>query len=174
MGTSWQYIGRYASTDEKKQVIRNMFADHIECLADSFKGKYYRAVYRNNKTGKVFAVVAITTMEGDEMGVKLMDETVGPTFDDFPLSYLKKLTPTTEKYALEWRRRAMAHHTEAKAVPIGERKFKRKGSNSAITLAEMAHQYWMPENKLTRSTIIRSKKVGESFLLGDMEFTRVY
>lgn len=85
-------------------------------LKSYMKGNvYYAAVWQKIKneekqwdTEKVFAAIFLTNYspkakKGFNFGIKEMDETVGPCYYDFPEEYLKLLTPTNSKYAIEWR-----------------------------------------------------------------------
>lgn len=53
----------------------------------------------------VFAGVILTSIENGEWGYKAMDETSGPYECAAPRSILKLLSPTSNEYALDWRKR---------------------------------------------------------------------
>lgn len=57
---------------------------------------------------EVFAVVILTSVNNNDycnFAYKLMNETVGPCEANCPVSILTLLTPTNNKYALDWRER---------------------------------------------------------------------
>jgi hypothetical protein len=78
---------------------------------------------------ETFAVVFLTQVEKGMFYYKDMSETMGPCYYDCPKSILKKLSPTTNQYALEWRAkcleraenlaRANKMKTSLPALPVG-------------------------------------------------------
>lgn len=85
---------------------------------------YYAAIEQKNvSTGEivVFAVIILCRFGrwpgGGNFGWKDMDETAGPNEDDCPESILKLLTPTSNNYANNWRRRCWAKINAKKARP---------------------------------------------------------
>jgi hypothetical protein len=85
---------------------------------------YYAAIEQKNvSTGEVvvFAVVILCRFGkwpgGHNFGWKDMDETAGPNEDNCPESILKLLTPTSNEYANDWRRRCWEKIQKKKARP---------------------------------------------------------
>lgn len=75
------------------------------------------AAVRNRKTGEVFAGVSLAAKGGGMFYVKDLDETVGPVADALvPKRILKRLTPTTFEYAIEWRARMWELHDTVAAA----------------------------------------------------------
>jgi len=67
--------------------------------------EYYAAV--QDKVG-TYGVVVVVEREGvrrGEIAYKVMEESEGPYFCKCPMHILKKLSPTTEPFALKWRRK---------------------------------------------------------------------
>ena len=81
------------------------------------------------KTGTVFAVIALVKRRtvgyhGTEVLTKLMDESEGPCYYDYPLAWLDRLSPTDSEYVLAWREKVRAHHAAKKSAPsleVGDR-----------------------------------------------------
>jgi len=68
-------------------------------------GTFYAAV-RQLDSGKVWAMVVLTTgCPGARFGWKAMEEQMGPCECDCPACILDLLTPTDDRYAMEWRQR---------------------------------------------------------------------
>ena len=62
--------------------------------------------YTPNADGSyVFAVVILTSIKNGEWGYKHLDEGCGPTASEAPQSVLAHLSPTTQKWAVGWRKR---------------------------------------------------------------------
>ena len=77
---------------------------------------YYTAV-KIIETGEVFAGVTLVKRTKNELAKKTMDETVGPCSYDCPEKVFKLLTPTTRKWAIEWREKVALHLAQKKAAP---------------------------------------------------------
>ncbi|NJO01149.1 MAG: hypothetical protein HC880_05125 [Bacteroidia bacterium] len=54
-------------------------------------------------------------------GYKDIDESMGPSKNDFPASWLKLLSPTTYEYAIAWRERVKARGEKIKRMKIGSK-----------------------------------------------------
>lgn len=68
---------------------------------------YYAAIERTIfETGEkvIYATVCLTSIENNQIWYKDMSEDMGPYKYDCPLSILSLLSPTDNKYALEWRK----------------------------------------------------------------------
>lgn len=78
-------------------------------------GRYWAV--RTIATGEVFAVVAIVTRHNAQIGIKLVDEGMGPNDYKCPLRILNLLSPTDSKYANEWREQCRKYHADRKAQP---------------------------------------------------------
>lgn len=72
------------------------------------RGKY--AAVQNNASGQVFGVVFIMSGNSNNgVGIKIVDEGMGPNESECPKSILDLLTPTESQWANEWRERCRAH-----------------------------------------------------------------
>lgn len=112
----WLCYDIYTSPKKECDRLLNYEDENIiqETLGSCMKGNvYYAAVSRTNKTTNtniVFAAVFRTfysprAKKEPNFGYKDMDETMHPYYYDFPEKYFKLLTPTDNKYAIEWRQR---------------------------------------------------------------------
>lgn len=61
-------------------------------------------------TDEVFGEVVMTGFDGGEFLYKEVSESMGPYQVECPQRILKKLTPTDDKYAIEWRKRCWDFH----------------------------------------------------------------
>lgn len=66
-------------------------------------GTYYAAMRSARVSGAVVAIVCLIQDAGREIGLKFMDEGMGPRYHDAPAAVLAALTPTTSEWALNWR-----------------------------------------------------------------------
>lgn len=105
---------------------------HFKLLKSAMIGStYYAAIEKTNnetKESKVFATICLTNTNHkfyDNFSYKDMDETMGPYQYKCPVSILNLLTPTTNKYAIDWRERCRAYHNKknelAKIEKFGEK-----------------------------------------------------
>lgn len=103
----WTYIYRSGRIDRLTE-CRNTFGNEPKwatIVKDALVGDVYYAAMRSAKTGEVWALIALTDIDGHEFGYKDMDETMGPYCYDCPNSILKLLTPTNSEYAKDWRKK---------------------------------------------------------------------
>ena len=107
MGSTGFFDGYYFKTlksPQKREWFRSKYeGGKFKCIKDTIVGNVYYAVYTNGKIN--FALVYPFHVRGDEVIVKEMDEYMCPYYYDMPVSYLKLLSPTTDKYSLEWRKK---------------------------------------------------------------------
>ena len=133
----WMSYDIWSSPKVECDRILNQKTENYESkvLKSYIKGNvYYAAVsLKTPKEECVYAAVFLTNYSPRatkefNFAVKEMDETVGPHYYDFPEKYLKLLTPTNSKYALEWReevKRVIEHKKKLSKIKIGEKiKFK--------------------------------------------------
>lgn len=99
---------------------------------------YYAAVkmtrFAEPEKAIIFAAVVLTTIDNDSLynfSYKDMEESMGPCKYDCPIGILDLLSPTENKYALEWRAKCRENHrwksspTSLHKLPVGTRiKFK--------------------------------------------------
>lgn len=95
-----------------------------EVLDDALvaRTEYYAAIRRTHTDGTapyVFGAVFLVrhvprARDGYTFGYKDMDESMGPNADRCPLRILDLLSPTDEKYAIEWRERCRRYHDRQK------------------------------------------------------------
>ena len=90
----------------------------LDCAVVKLRTAYIAARHRKGDQGEVFALICKLDWYDDgqyNFGYKDMDETQGPCESECPERILRRLTPTTHKYALEWRERCAAFHAEKAA-----------------------------------------------------------
>ena len=118
----WLCYDIYTSPKQECDRILNYKGENgiQEVLASYMKGNIYYAVVhqKTEKRDCNFAAVFLTyyspkARNGYNFGYKDMDETMCPYYYDFPEKYFKLLTPTDNKYAIEWRQR-VSENIEAK------------------------------------------------------------
>lgn len=111
----------WAEGDKQVSVVKSAMVGSV----------YYAAVRVKNqrtRTQTTEAVVCLTASDRHsayQFGYKSMGETWGPVEDECPASILRLLTPTEDKYALEWRERCRENLRRKKnrrmlsALPVG-------------------------------------------------------
>ena len=114
----WKNVGGREVVDRQKECDRictwestvdGKVVSRHRVLKSAMVGSTYYAAVTTEKEGqptKVWAAVFLTCGKGKDgtvWGYKDMDETMGPCQTKCPPSILALLTPTDEKWALEWR-----------------------------------------------------------------------
>lgn len=104
----WTYTSKPESTE---QFLKDKLAP-FQVVAFSRVGNTIYAATTHPETGEEIAAWVIRTASCKkdypfEFGYKVMHESVGPYYHDCPKKILDMLTPTTEKWALEWRQRCI-------------------------------------------------------------------
>lgn len=108
--TSYHYDGLLKTNSQKKMAIREQFGNDPKwgtILKDSLVGNTYYAAVKYTKTGEVFALVVLISVDNKDyynMSYKDMVESSGPYQIDCPVSILNLLSPTDNEYALNWRK----------------------------------------------------------------------
>ena len=100
---------------DRRRECRAELSDRYEVLRDAVVGTTWYAAVRNKETGEVHAQVVLTAIDRRSycnFGIKWMGEECGPCECDCPEAILSLLSPTTNTYALEWRRRCRARREE--------------------------------------------------------------
>lgn len=121
----WDF--RHMVPVDRRAGCREEISDRYEILKDRLVGSVWYAAIRNKTTGEVKAVVTRTSVRSDEycnFGTKSITEDMGPFHYDCPESILRLLTPTTDRYANEWRRRCReisASKETLRNAPFGAR-----------------------------------------------------
>jgi len=115
-------------TVDRKKEIESGFREGYTVLKSSMVGAVYYGAIKNDKTGDVFAYVALTSSDKrrrHNFGYKDMDETCGPNENKCPLAILNLLTPTDSEFANDWRKRCREYHEQKKSptnftnLPVG-------------------------------------------------------
>lgn len=116
MGWTSEYV-RFKSKDTAR--IREHFEcqwnnENFQIIDFSRVGNTLYMAIEHIPKGNVFAMVVRISFEGRLFYWKDMEESMGPYYHDCPLRILKKLSPTDNTYALEWRKRCWEHHKNKK------------------------------------------------------------
>ena len=123
----WTGIDMYMATPKDRQRYLDDQFNYKDnrVIKSTMRGTTYYAVINSPKYGN-FAVVCLTKYSRGEFAYKDMDETMGPYAYDFPVSWLKLLSPTDNKYANEWRKKVLAKSKKASkpSVPFVTEKVK--------------------------------------------------
>ena len=108
----------YAKPQNVKAHLDGEMNSNIKVLASALKGfTYYEALQLPDAT--VTATVALVRYYRDgTIGVKWMDEDMGPNESDCPEKILDLLTPTTREYATAWRERCRLNLGRRAAVKV--------------------------------------------------------
>lgn len=124
----WDYHHEVAPYD-RRAICRSNIGNGYEVVKDAVVGTTYYAAVKSPRDGKVGAVIILTKIDRNgycNFGMKFMDEEMGPYRNDCPKSVLDALSPTDNKYAIEWREACWAKIHEPKDetlknAPIGAR-----------------------------------------------------
>lgn len=169
------YKGKFGDEVDRKEECDFLFTGgscrgHYEVLKSRMVGStYYAAVKRllryagDDESGNhtyepipedeqvVTAWVIPTRLAKGEycnFGYKEMTENVGPVYEECPESILKLLSPTEEKYAVEWRNNCRKHvrrKKEFSALPVGSViEFTTRGRAVRVTKHAPAYQFKTP------------------------------
>lgn len=77
----------------------------------------YAAMETTSEEGReVWALVVLTSTNGDELRYKEMSEDMGPCSYNCPVGILNALTPTANKWANEWRQKCREEHEKKRAA----------------------------------------------------------
>lgn len=124
----WDYHHEVAPYD-RRAICRSNIGNGYEVIKDAVVGTTYYAAVKSPRDGKVRAVIILTKIDRNgycNFGMKFMDEEMGPYRNDCPKSVLDALSPTDNKYAIEWRQACKdklseKKDTTLKNAPIGAR-----------------------------------------------------
>lgn len=100
----WTVLSRKPPQGWKAFLDANYSGDIGEILASEIVSGVYYGALRIRKPGEPVKVTAIVTLL-DGLGIKTMDESMGPYYYECPASVLALLSPTESASALEWRRK---------------------------------------------------------------------
>ena len=139
----------------KKFIETEATGSEYDVVAHALKGNNLWAVIQHKTSGERSAILFLLRRYVNEYDYKAMDEGMHPYYYDIPERLFKMLTPTTNKYALEWRagvEQRLQQDKDNKAKPMGEGVlFKINGSmymvvgrDNAKTLLiqDTARKYW--------------------------------
>ncbi len=93
-----------------------------DVIAHALKGNQLWAVIQHKTSGERSAILFLLRRYANEYDYKAMGESAHPYYYDIPERLFKMLTPTTNKYALEWRaevEQRLQQVKSNKAKPMG-------------------------------------------------------
>lgn len=125
-------------------------------LKDAMVGSTWYGAVKLTETGEVFAAVFLTsTRDGTEFAYKDMSDSMGPCQYDCPESILKLLSPTDNKFALEWREKCRQRQelkkklNKAKVIELTygyDTKYNKAGDTIRLEKLHYRKQWWNPFN----------------------------
>lgn len=104
------YLRNKQSSGIKEYLIKEYSNEKYRAVDYSRKGKTVYMAFESTDTKEVFAVVIMISFEKGEFFYKEIHEASGPLQIECPQRILKKLTPTYDKYAQEWRKKCWDYH----------------------------------------------------------------
>lgn len=171
----WDYHHEVAPYD-RRAICRSNIGNGYEVIKDAVVGTTYYAAVKSPRNGKVGAVIILTKIDRNgycNFGMKFMDEEMGPYRNDCPKSVLDALSPTDNKYAIEWREACWAKIHEPKDetlknAPIGARLKVTLKNGEKRDVVKMAPEYqfktwwllvadglsYIPKNRVIKAEVI--------------------
>ena len=136
--------------------------------SDTIVNNVYYAAMKRADNGEVFGLVVLVDYIGGEFCYKAMDETMHPYYYDCPAYIIKKLSPTSNEFANEWRRKCLEKHPDKKGeawkqdarqrlLNEAEKVLKRRNEKGGRGLAEEdGKQYIFSDSYIVRYNNIES------------------
>lgn len=137
-------------------------------LKSAMKGStYYAALEHTDKKTNTIEVVGLVFLTSSDLkngcnfGYKDMTESMGPGYYDCPLSIIKLLSPTTNEYAIEWRKKCIEQHKKPKSwlkdLKTGDKIIWTRGNGEKVVLTKHAPAYqfktWFWFNPMTNQYV---------------------
>ena len=128
MGYTSIYVGNTSDTCKTLMTRELESYGSLKVLkAAMVSGVYYAAYVMEKKPNEVHGLVCLVRKSKGEFIYKDIDEECGPNDAKCPVSILDMLSPTEDKWALEWRARCRAYangpekdiRKQLNALPIG-------------------------------------------------------
>lgn len=137
----------YAAVKQLKRAIRD---DEEKVIVSPLGNCFYEDIPPHEQ--ETFAAVILTQVEKGMFYYKEMSEACGPAKSECPASILKKLSPTDNEWANEWRARCWARanklaaarkqHTDLHSLPIGSViRFEWNGEDKWLQKCAPNHQF---------------------------------
>ena len=115
-GSMKQFVQQYTyETDNVKSTV----LDYAVCKRTTLYVAVERIIKETNER-VVTAAIVLFNFNKKEYGYKDMDETMGPYNYDCPIRIINLLTPTTNEFALEWRKGCLEYHNKLKGCIMKE------------------------------------------------------
>lgn len=110
MGWTYQKATHYKNDKiDKRAECDSLFAKPYKVLHSSLLGNVYYAAIEDATSKNVFAVVVLIKINNKDFyynfGYKIINESMEPYYYDCPKKILNLLSPTTDEFALIWRRK---------------------------------------------------------------------
>lgn len=116
----WLFSPSWATRADLVRHLRRpeRFGDRLELVRACVTGSHHWYLVRERATGLHWiGLDLLQSGRGDGWGYKDLDESVGPTACDCPLSYLAAPHADRDGWALQWRERVRAYHADRQARP---------------------------------------------------------
>ena len=138
----------------KKFIETEAVSSEYDVIGHALKSNQLWAVIKHKTSGETAAILFLLRRYANEYDYKVMGEGMHPYYYDIPERLFKMLTPTTNKYALEWRaevEQRLQQDKDNKAKPMGEGVlFKINGSRymvvgrdkKTLLIQDTARNYW--------------------------------
>lgn len=168
----WDYHHEVAPYD-RRAICRRQIGNGYEVVRDAVVGTTYYAAVKSPHDGSVSAVIILTHIDRAgycNFGMKFMDEECGPFKCECPKSVLDALSPTDNRYAIEWREKCRANKkdTTLKDAPVGAKLKVELKDGTSRTVIKMApgcqfKTWWLliaggccyvPKNRVKKAEII--------------------
>lgn len=171
----WDYHHEVAPYD-RRAICRSNIGNGYEVIKDAVVGTTYYAAVKSPHDGKVGAVIILTKIDRNgycNFGMKFMDEEMGPYRNDCPRSVLDALSPTDNKYAIEWRQACRdklseKKDTTLKDAPVGTKLKVTLKNGEERNVVKMAPGYqfktwwllvaggltYIPKNRVVKAEVI--------------------
>ena len=165
-------IDRKAKCDERLTWSNDKRA--VRVVKSTLVGStYYAAVeYKDivEDVTEIVGAVILTSVDGREILMKVMQDTSGPCACDCPVSILNLLTPTDSEWANEWRDKCRAKAEDKKREKKDPRSLKNLPENSVISFVAP----WDMSSGTKRGDKIRLTKRLSSFRYNKSGVKKVY
>jgi hypothetical protein len=112
-----------SAVERKEYLAKEVFKwsnNDYELIKYAMVGSTFYGAIRDNKDNSVSAVVVLTEYKDGNFCYKDMGECSGPVKSNCPAGILNILTPTDDKYAIEWRERCRENLKKEKLVDVGD------------------------------------------------------
>lgn len=171
----WDYHHEVAPYD-RRAICRSNIGNGYEVVKDAVVGTTYYAAVKSPRDGSIGAVIILTKIDRNgycNFGMKFMDEEMAPFARNCPRSVLDVLSPTDNKYSIEWRQGCLDNlaskkDTTLKDAPVGTKMKVTLKNGEVRTVVKMAPEYqfktwwllvegtitYIPRNRVEKAEVV--------------------